>query len=48
LASRGARGLIGLGRQFRIMDDNRSNTLDYYEFNKAIKDFRVDVEEYEI
>jgi hypothetical protein len=41
LISRGARGIIGLGKQFKIADDNRSNDLDLYEFKKAIKDFRV-------
>lgn len=43
LASRGARGIIGLQKQFKIMDDDRSNDLDMYEFKKAIKDFRVQV-----
>lgn len=36
LASRGARGIIGLGKQFRIMDDNHSMSLDKYEFTKAM------------
>lgn len=43
LASRGARGIIGLQKQFKIMDDDRSHDLDIYEFRKAIKDFRVQV-----
>ena len=41
LASRGARGIIGLQRQFKIMDDNHSMDLDIYEFKKGIKDFRI-------
>lgn len=41
LASRGARGIIGLGKQFRIMDDNNSRSLDTYEFNKAMKDYML-------
>lgn len=41
LASRGARGIIGLGKQFKIADDNRSKDLDMPEFKKAVKDFRV-------
>lgn len=41
LASRGARGIIGLQKQFKIMDDDHSHDLDPYEFKKAIKDFRV-------
>jgi Ca2+-binding EF-hand superfamily protein len=45
LASRGARGFIGLSRQFKIMDDNNSKTLDYPEFSKAIRDFRIDISE---
>jgi len=32
LASRGGRGIIGLQRQFKIMDDNHSLSLDKYEF----------------
>ena len=43
LASRGARGIIGLSKQFKIMDDDNSHDLDIYEFKKAIKDFRVSV-----
>lgn len=45
LASRGARGFIGLARQFKIMDDDNSRTLEYPEFSKAMKDFRVDLPE---
>jgi len=39
LFSRGARGIIGLGRNFRIMDDNHSMSLDKYEFEKGMSDF---------
>ena len=39
LASRGAKGLIGLQRQFKIMDDDNSKNLNKAEFNKAIQDF---------
>lgn len=42
LMARGARGLIGLSRQFKIMDDNNNKTLEFSEFAKALKDFRVD------
>lgn len=48
LASRGARGIIGLGKQFRIMDDDNSRSVDLYEFTKAIKDYRVDIAEGDI
>jgi Ca2+-binding EF-hand superfamily protein len=48
LASRGARGIIGLGKQFRIMDDNNSRTLDMYEFTKAMKDYMLGFSDAEI
>lgn len=38
LASRGARGLIGMGKQFKIFDDNNNRSLDFYEFTKAMKE----------
>lgn len=41
LAGRGARGLLGLAKQFKIFDDDNSKNLDMNEFKKAIKDFRV-------
>ena len=43
LASRGARGISGLAKQFKIADDDRSHNLNEYEFKKACKDFRVGV-----
>ena len=48
LASRGARGIIGLGKQFRIMDDNNSRSLDLYEFTKAVKDYMLGFSDGEI
>jgi Ca2+-binding EF-hand superfamily protein len=48
LIQRGARGFIGLQRQFKIMDDNNSKTLDKDEFKKAVKDFRVGVSDEDI
>lgn len=47
LASRGARGLLGLAKQFQIMDDDGSRTLSYSEFCKACRDFRIDLSESE-
>lgn len=41
LAARGARGILGMQRVFKIMDDNRNGTLEIQEFWKAICDFRV-------
>jgi len=48
LASRGARGIIGLGKSFRIMDDNNSRSLDIYEFTKAMKDYHLGFSDSEI
>jgi hypothetical protein len=36
LKQHGARGIIGLGRKFRIVDDNNSGTIDLSEFTKMI------------
>ena len=47
LLARGARGIIGLQRQFKIMDDNDNKRLELSEFVKAIRDFRVDVSDQE-
>ena len=41
LVSRGAKGFIGLKRQFKIMDDNGSNSLDKQEFTKAMNDYML-------
>ena len=48
LAGRGARGIVGLQRQFKIFDDDRSKDLNQYEFTKAIKDFRIPIMEKDI
>jgi Ca2+-binding EF-hand superfamily protein len=45
LAARGARGIVGLGKQFKIADDDNSKDLDLYEFKKAVRDFRITVTE---
>jgi Ca2+-binding EF-hand superfamily protein len=41
LAARGSRGIMGLGRQFKIADDNQSGGLDIDEFKKCVHDFRI-------
>jgi calcyphosin len=48
LANRGPRGILGLAKQFQIMDDDGSKTLSLYEFTKACKDFRLDIPETDI
>jgi len=46
--ARGARGILGLGKLFKIMDDNRSGKLNLEEFTKAIKEYKLGIEEAEI
>ena len=41
IAKRGARGISGIGKKFKIADDNRSGSLDSEEFKKAMHDFRI-------
>lgn len=41
IISRGARGINGIKRVFKIMDDNESKTLDKQEFSKALRDYRI-------
>lgn len=48
LKARGGRGLIGLRRQFKIMDDNGNGSLDINEFRKGMRDFQVDVDDKDI
>lgn len=48
LKERGGTGILGLGRQFRIFDDDNSRSLDIKEFKKAIHDFQIDVAEGDI
>jgi len=45
LAGRGARGLLGLARQFKIADDDNSKDLDMQEFKKACRDFRIGLDD---
>ena len=44
IIARGARGINGIKRVFKIMDDNNSKTLDMQEFTKALQDYRITVE----
>ncbi|BFF90666.1 calcyphosin-like protein [Drosophila madeirensis] len=46
--SRGATGILGLSRTFRVMDDDGSKTLSPEEFKKGISDVGLDVSDSEI
>ncbi|XP_072113607.1 calcyphosine-like b isoform X2 [Mobula birostris] len=46
--SRGSAGIKGLGRVFRIMDDDRNRTLDFKEFAKGLNDYGVLLEKEDI
>ncbi|TRY55168.1 hypothetical protein DNTS_032658 [Danionella cerebrum] len=41
---RGVSGIKGLGRTFRIMDDDGSRSLDFQEFVKGLENYGVSVE----
>jgi Ca2+-binding EF-hand superfamily protein len=43
IRQRGARGILGLKRIFKIMDDDGSGFLDRNEFQKGLRDYRVTV-----
>ena len=48
IAARGARGIQGIGRKFKIADDDRSGSLNKEEFKKAMHDFRIGLDEKEV
>jgi Ca2+-binding EF-hand superfamily protein len=48
LKARGASGIVGLGRKFRIMDDDGSKSLDMGEFKKAMRECALDLNEQEL
>lgn len=41
---KGTRGLIGLKRQFKILDDANDGTLDVMDFQKGLDDYKVEVD----
>ncbi|KAM6901292.1 calcyphosin-like protein [Lycodopsis pacificus] len=45
--SRGSSGIKGLGRTFKVMDDNESRSLDLKEFLKGLSDYGVLMEKQE-
>lgn len=48
LVARGATGIVGLARLFKIMDDDGSNTLSFPEFKKAMRECKVVLSEVEL
>ncbi|XP_038659851.1 calcyphosin-like protein [Scyliorhinus canicula] len=46
--SRGSAGIKGLGRVFRIMDDDNNRTLDFKEFVKGLNDYGVLMEKADV
>lgn len=45
---RGERGLFGLKRLFHTYDYNQNGVLEYKEFERALIDFKLDLEEHDI
>ena len=48
IAARGARGISGIGKKFKIADDNNSKSLDAQEFKKAMSDFRIGLNDQQV
>ena len=48
LKARGARGIIGLSRKFRILDDDNSKSLSTSEFKKGIRECGLSLSELEL
>ncbi|EDO32961.1 predicted protein [Nematostella vectensis] len=46
--SRGSSGIKGLGRTFKIMDDDGNRSLDFNEFKKGLRDYGVMLEPKEV
>ena len=43
IKQRGANGMFGLQRLFKIMDDDGSKSLNKFEFTKAMREYRLDI-----
>jgi len=43
ILQRGAKGIIGLQRVFKIIDDDGSHSLSRQEFEKACRDFKMEI-----
>eukprot|EP00826_Nyctotherus_ovalis_P006571 TRINITY_DN1156_c0_g2_i3.p1 TRINITY_DN1156_c0_g2~~TRINITY_DN1156_c0_g2_i3.p1 ORF type:complete len:592 (+),score=134.30 TRINITY_DN1156_c0_g2_i3:690-2465(+) len=48
LATRGAKGIFGLARQFRIVDSNGTGQIDLQDFVQVVKDFKIPIDERDI
>jgi len=48
IRSRGPRGIVGLSKAFKVMDDDNSNDLNVDEFVKAMHDYRISDSDEEI
>ena len=48
LAARGIQGVCSIARNFRIIDENNSQTIDFKEFKKCCKDFNFGLSDTEI
>ena len=48
ILSRGSGGLISLNKQFKLFDENNSKTLDYDEFSRALKEYKISLDNDEI
>lgn len=45
MASRGVRGISGIGRRFKIADDNQNGSLCYDEFKKVMQECAIELSE---
>lgn len=43
--ARGSAGIKGIGRVFKIMDDDGSRSLDFKEFRKGVSDYGLDLDD---
>lgn len=43
LIKKGTRGIIGLKRQFKILDDDNSGKIEFNEFEKGLTSFGIEV-----
>lgn len=48
LRTRGTSGMLGIQRQFRIMDDDFDKCISYPEFRKAMNDYKMNLNDEEM